>query len=229
MSAYEYYKHEGKRRGGPGAGLALGLGAWRRPARAATAPGAPPFGVRIEDTTLTLPDGVRLAVNVFLPEGAPPAARLPADPRIPALPAHAGGRARGAVPVPAGRDRFAGRAAASTPSSATATWASRVDVRGTGRSEGLTPDREYSEQEQLDGMEVIAWIARQPWCDGNVGMWGVSWGGFNSLQMAARQPPALKAILAMHATEDLFQDDIHYIDGLFHYDEYELSMDLATR
>ncbi len=102
----------------------------------------------------------------------------------------------------------------------------RVDVRGTGRSEGHPPDREYSDQEQEDGVEVIAWLAAQPWSNGNVGMWGFSWGGFNSIQLAARRPPALKAIIPAEATEDMFQDDIHYIDGLFHLDEYELSMEV---
>jgi putative CocE/NonD family hydrolase len=102
----------------------------------------------------------------------------------------------------------------------------RVDIRGTGRSEGRPPNREYSEQEQKDGVEAIAWLARQPWSNGNVGMWGFSWGGFNSIQIAARRPPGLKAILPAEATEDLFQDDIHYIDGLFHLDEYELSMEV---
>ncbi len=73
---------------------------------------------------------------------------------------------------------------------------------------------------------VIAWLAAQSWSNGSVGMMGISWGGFNSIQMAMRQPPALKAIIAVDATEDLFKDDIHYIDGLMHADEYELSMDL---
>lgn len=104
----------------------------------------------------------------------------------------------------------------------------RVDVRGTGRSEGELPDREYSEQELKDGEAVIAWLASQTWSNGNVGMMGISWGGFNSIQMAMRQPPALKAIIAIDATEDLFKDDIHYIDGLMHADEFELSMDLQT-
>ena len=102
----------------------------------------------------------------------------------------------------------------------------RVDLRGTGRSEGHPPDREYSEQEQLDGVEAIAWLSRQLWSNGNVGMWGFSWGGFNAIQIAARRPPGLKAIIPAEATEDLFQDDIHYIDGLFHVDEYELSMEV---
>jgi uncharacterized protein len=104
----------------------------------------------------------------------------------------------------------------------------RVDIRGTGRSEGALPDREYSEQELKDGEAVIAWLAAQSWSNGNVGMMGISWGGFNSIQMAMRQPPALKAIIAVDATEDLFKDDIHFIDGLMHADEFELSMDLQT-
>jgi len=72
-----------------------------------------------------------------------------------------------------------------------------------------------------------AWLAAQPWSNGKVGMFGISWGGFNSIQMAMRHPPALKAILAVDATEQLFHDDVHYIDGLMHVDEFELNMDLA--
>src|ERR1700729_272602 len=102
----------------------------------------------------------------------------------------------------------------------------RVDIRGTGASEGVPPDREYSDQEQQDGLEVIAWLAKQPWSNGNVGMTGISWGGFNSIQLARLHPPALKAIIAMCATEELFHDDIHYIDNLMHLDEFELGMDL---
>jgi putative CocE/NonD family hydrolase len=102
----------------------------------------------------------------------------------------------------------------------------RVDIRGTGRSEGTLPEGEYSEREQLDGMEVIAWLAAQPWCNGKVGMWGISWGGFNSIQLAMRRPPALGAIIAVDASDDLFHDDIHYIDGIMHVDEYELGIDV---
>ncbi len=67
----------------------------------------------------------------------------------------------------------------------------RLDIRGTGDSEGLIDD-EYTVQEQLDGCAAIEWIAQQDWCDGQVAMIGISWGGFNGLQIAARQPPALK-------------------------------------
>ncbi len=101
----------------------------------------------------------------------------------------------------------------------------RVDIRGTGSSGGQLPSGEYSEQEQLDAEAVIAWLASQPWCTGSVGMWGISWGGFNAIQVAMRQPPALKAIIAVDASDDLFHDDVHYIDGLLHIDEYALMID----
>lgn len=88
----------------------------------------------------------------------------------------------------------------------------RVDLRGSGDSEGLLSD-EYSAQEHADGVEVIAWLAAQPWCSGSVGMFGISWGGFNSLQIAAMQPPALKAIMALCASDDRYSDDAHYMGG----------------
>src|SRR5262245_45232878 len=101
----------------------------------------------------------------------------------------------------------------------------RVDIRGTGSSGGDLPEGEYTEQEQRDAEDVIAWLAAQPWCTGAVGMWGISWGGFNAIQVALRRPPALKAIIAVDASDDLFHDDVHYIDGLLHLDEYALMID----
>jgi predicted acyl esterase len=101
----------------------------------------------------------------------------------------------------------------------------KADIRGTGSSEGSVPPWEYSEEELDDAMECIAQLAAAPWSNGNVGMWGISWGGFNAIQVAMRRPPALKAILAMDATDDLYHDDVHFIDGAFHVDQYELSID----
>ena len=157
-------------------------------------------------------DGVRLAVNLYMPEGAKPADKFPAI--LEYLPyrkddwtlerdwkLHSYFVRRGYVTA-------------------------RVDIRGTGASEGAPPDREYSDQEQQDGLEIIAWLARQPWSSGNVGMMGISWGGFNAIQLARLHPPALKAIIAVCATEELFHDDIHYIDGMMHVDEFEPAMDL---
>lgn len=88
----------------------------------------------------------------------------------------------------------------------------RVDIRGTGSSQGHFAD-EYSEAELDDGEEVIRWLAAQPWSSGRVGMFGISWGGFNSLQLAERGVEALKAIVTVCSTDDRYDNDVHYIGG----------------
>ncbi|MBW0001863.1 MAG: CocE/NonD family hydrolase [Hyphomicrobiales bacterium] len=88
----------------------------------------------------------------------------------------------------------------------------RVDMRGSGDSEGALAD-EYLSRELEDACEVIDWINRQSWCSGRVGMMGKSWGGFNALQTAALRPPALKAIITVCSTDDRYADDIHYMGG----------------
>ena len=89
----------------------------------------------------------------------------------------------------------------------------RLDVRGTGSSPGIALD-EYTAQETLDGFDAVEWLAAQPWCNGNVGMWGISYGGFTAIQVAALRPPALKAIVPMYATDDRYTDDVHYVGGV---------------
>ena len=88
----------------------------------------------------------------------------------------------------------------------------RVDIAGSGDSDGLLRD-EYLTQEQDDAIEIIAWLAGQPWCSGKVGMIGISWGGFNGLQVAVRQPPALKAVISIASTVDRYADDVHFMGG----------------
>ena len=88
----------------------------------------------------------------------------------------------------------------------------RVDMRGNGDSQGVMED-EYTPQEQADCIEVITWLAAQPWCSGTVGMMGISWGGFNGLQVAAHAPDPLKAVITLCSTVDRFADDIHYKGG----------------
>ncbi len=88
----------------------------------------------------------------------------------------------------------------------------RLDVRGTGSSEGLALD-EYTPDETQDGYEAVEWLAAQSWCNGNVGMWGISYGGFTSIQVALLQPPHLKAIVPVYATDDRYLDDVHYLGG----------------
>src|SRR4029077_13495649 len=81
-----------------------------------------------------------------------------------------------------------------------------------GESDGHLAD-EYLKQEQDDAIEVIAWIAAQPWCTGAVGMLGKSWGGFSALRVAARRPPTLKAIITVCSTVNRYTDDVHYMGG----------------
>ena len=103
----------------------------------------------------------------------------------------------------------------------------RLDIRGTGDSSGEITD-EYSLQEQLDGVEAIALIAALPWCDGQVAMTGISWGGFNALQIAARQPPALKTVLALGFTDDRYATDVHYIGGCLSKDNFDWSATMVA-
>jgi putative CocE/NonD family hydrolase len=89
----------------------------------------------------------------------------------------------------------------------------RVDIRGTGGSEGVATD-EYVASEQADGYDAIEWLAAQPFCDGNVNMIGISYGGFTALQVATTQPPHLRSIIPMCFTDDRYTDDCHYRGGL---------------
>src|SRR3954469_18669985 len=146
-----------------------------------------PRPVRVmEDVWITLADGTRLAARIWLPEDAAQEA-VPAV--LEALPYRKGDgtaiRDESRYPYLAGHG-YAGV---------------RVDLRGSGDSDGVLDD-EYSERELSDIEEVIAWLAAQEWCTGAVGIWGISWGGFNALAVAARRPPALKAIIAMMAADD---------------------------
>jgi putative CocE/NonD family hydrolase len=168
-------------------------------------------GTRVEHDWIPMKDGTRLAVNLFFPANAHPTDKFPVILEY----------------LPYRKDDWALERDYGLYSyfSRFGYVGARVDIRGTGASEGHPPDREYSDQEQLDGMEVIAWLASRGWSNGSVGMQGISWGGFNSIQMAMRHPPALKAIISVDSTDDLFHDDIHYIDGMMHADEFELGMD----
>jgi len=88
----------------------------------------------------------------------------------------------------------------------------RLDLAGSGDSEGVLTDESCS-AEQEDALDAIDWLSRQQWCSGSVGMIGKSWGGFNCLQIAARQPPALRALIPVAATDDRYGDDVHYMGG----------------
>ena len=176
------------------------------------APSPPRYQFTLERASIPMSDGVKLAVTLYMPRGAPTGTRFPVILNyLPYRKDDDEAQDQYGMFAYFARRGFVGAA---------------VDIRGFGESGGATPDREYSAQEEADGDQVIAWLARQPWSNGKVGMLGISWGGFNSIQMAMRNPPALKAILAVDATEKLFNEDVHYFDGIFHVDEFELTMDL---
>ncbi|MER8747470.1 CocE/NonD family hydrolase [Mesorhizobium sp. M1004] len=151
----------------------------------------------IEHVWIPMPDGVKLAARIWLPEDAE-------EDSVPAILEYLPYRKRDGT---AERDSlthpyFAGHGYAGV----------RVDMRGSGDSEGVCKG-EYLKQEQDDCLAVIEWLAQQSWCSGSVGMIGISWGGFNGLQVAARRPSALKAVISLCSTDDRYNDDCHYLGG----------------
>ena len=151
----------------------------------------------IQHEWIPMPDGCRLAARIWLPEDAE---REP----VPAIFEYVPYRKNDGLVL---RDApihhyFAGHGYASV----------RVDIRGTGDSDGILED-EYLPLEQEDGVAVIRWLAAQPWCTGKVGIIGKSWGGFNGLQIAAHHPPELAAVISVASTDDRYADDVHYMGG----------------
>ena len=176
--------------------------------------------------TIRLPHAVREIENVFIPlrDGTKLAARiwLPVDAE--------------AHPVPAileylpyrKRDGTAPRDAETHPFFAGHGYASvRVDIRGTGESDGVLLD-EYLKLEQDDCLEVLEWLEAQPWCTGACGMIGISWGGFNGLQVAARRPKQLKAVISLCSTDDRYADDVHYMGGCLLVDNFAWGSTMFT-
>lgn len=153
--------------------------------------------VETPDMGIVLADGCRLSARVWMPANA-------ATEPVPAILEYLPYRKR---------DGTVGRDALTHPWFAARGYAClRVDMRGSGDADGLMTD-EYTEQELADAVAVIHWIAAQEWCSGTVGMMGISWGGFNGLQVAALNPGPLKAVITLCSTDDRFADDIHYKGG----------------
>jgi len=151
----------------------------------------------IPNLFIPLPDGTRLAARLWLPTDAE---KNPVPVILEYLPYRK-------------RDGTVVRDALTHPYLAGHGYACvRVDMRGNGDSDGLMFD-EYAEQELQDAEDVIAWLNQQPWSTGKVGMMGISWGGFNGLQVAARQPEGLDAVVTLCSTDDRYSDDIHFKGG----------------
>jgi putative CocE/NonD family hydrolase len=171
------------------------------------------YGYRvIENEWIMMSDGCRLAARIWLPDESH---SQPVPAILEFLPYRKRGGTTGRDNVTFNHFSRAGYAGV------------RVDIRGNGESEGLMED-EYTATELSDGTEIIAWIAAQDWCDGNVGMIGHSWGGFNGLQLAELQPPALKAVILSCFTDDRYNDDIHYMGGVLNNDNTTWSQQMLA-
>jgi len=151
----------------------------------------------IENAWIPMPDGVRLAARIWMPEDAE---QRPVPALLEFIPYRKRDDER--LKAESMHGYLAGHGYISL----------RVDLRGSGDSEGVLED-EYLEQEQDDGLAIMEWLADQPWCNGRVGIFGISWGGFNALQIAARKPPQLGAIITVCSTDDRYSDDIHHMGG----------------
>ncbi len=157
-----------------------------------------PRSVRVQEHLwIPLSDGTRLAARLWLPEDA-------RDHPVPAVLEYIPYRKRDSTRT---RDDVMHHYIAGYGYACL-----RVDLRGSGDSEGVLED-EYLQRELDDGVEVIRWISEQPWCSGEVGMIGISWGGFNGLQIAAMRPPELKAVVSICSTDDRYADDVHHMGG----------------
>ena len=181
------------------------------PPLAAQEPSPAAYEIALQEARIPMPDGVRLAADLYMPSGGRPGERFPV--LLEYLPYR---KTEGRGYNHALYSYFVRRGYV----------VARVDIRGTGNSEGRLIAHEYTDQENEDGEAVIDWLSKQPFSNGNVGMFGISWGGFNSIHLAMRNPPALKAIIAVDATDDLYQDDVHFMDGVMHVDSWEMSQDL---
>ncbi len=161
----------------------------------------------IEHQPIQLSDGCCLSAKIWFPENAH-------EKPVPAILEY----------IPYGkRDRTAKRDQLTHPYFAEKGYAClRVDIRGSGESEGILVD-EYTTQELEDCCEVLQWIAQQTWCSGKIGMMGISWGGFNSLQVAALKPPELAAVISLGSTDDRYADDCHYMGGCLLTDNFQWS------
>lgn len=155
-----------------------------------------------ETIWIEMPDGARLAARLWLPEG---------DGSFPTILEYIPYRRR---------DRTRLRDEAMHPRFARAGYASiRVDMRGAGDSDGLMHG-EYLEQEIQDGCDVIGWIRGQEWSDGQVGMFGKSWGAYSAYQVAARRPEGLRAIAPVMGTDDRWAECIHFSGGCLMSDNF---------
>jgi putative CocE/NonD family hydrolase len=188
----------GSNRAAKGALLAILWTAFEVPALSADpAPSDPKYKVKITaNARVRMRDGVELAARIARPDaegvfpaivGYTPYRRLMTFKPMPSEREYVHGLH--------GADYFAERGYAVV----------EYDVRGTGNSGGFSQEM-YADAERQDGYDMVEWLANQPWCNGSVGMWGSSYGGVDTWQVAAQNPPHLKAVIVRSGTEDVYGD-----------------------
>src|SRR5882724_3154859 len=172
----------------------------------------------VNEILIPMRDGVRLSASLFMPKAKKPGERFP-------VLLHS---------TPYCEDMATLKGQGETPPFFSVYFAKRgyvkvyLQTRGTCRSEGVPPEREYSETEIKDVAEAIGWLARQPWSNGKVGMYGLSWSGFNTARTAMLKPPALKAIAIASGTEDVYFESDWFWNGTLHYNGYHNWIDLLV-
>ncbi|WP_204079702.1 CocE/NonD family hydrolase [Mycobacterium riyadhense] len=148
------------------------------------------------NATVTMRDGTNLLADVHRPDS---------DDRFPALIA--------ASPYPRQMQDL-GAPAGFIEAGATDFWVSRgyvhviANVRGTCGSGGTFGF--FDAQERRDMYDLVEWVAAQPWCDGNVGMIGISYFAMTQLAAAVERPPHLKAIFPLAVTADAYEAANHH-------------------
>ena len=163
-----------------------------------------PQGIRLlENVYLPMRDGIKVAVDVYLPEreGAYPVilGMCPYKKEAQFLSPNEGFHSEGGDP------RFF------VPRGYVMVFAT---VRGAGFSQGEFTL--WGRQEQLDGYDIVEEIAKQPWCDGNIGMFGGSYLGMSQWYTAAQRPPHLRCITPIDACTDIYRDFVYQLGGMFY-------------
>ena len=178
-------------------------------------PSKPIYGTKVEglDRMIPMRDGTRLAVDIYLPDakgrfptllGIAPHNKFLQEGRKSAMPA---GTSRPWAPL------WCGPAEGGDTTFLTSRGYAHVigNLRGFGNSD---PGDPFTDEARNDLYDLIEWIAQQPWCDGNVGMIGISWFGRKQLIAAMKKPPHLKAIFPLDPCWFSFRD--MYPGGMIH-------------
>lgn len=159
--------------------------------------------IEIHTKYLTMRDGTKIAIDIYLPENLEEGTKLPClvrqtrywrSPKI-------------NFPFSLFTNGLIGRAGKMINTCVEHGYAIvNVDARGSGASFGSRA-HPWTEDEVKDGYEIIDWIIEQPWSDGNIGSLGVSYGGTTAEFLTTTKHPNLKAVALMFSLFDIYEDN----------------------